>query len=188
MKRRKNKLIVIIKKLIIIILVIFLFFIFLLFSANSINKSIPIFGYRFYVITSDSMNPNINSGDMIIVKKSKKYNIGDVITFKDINENITITHRIIEIEKGDRYVTKGDSNYSKDESQVETKNIIGKVVKKIPGVGIQIEIIKNFRFTIIIIIFLLVWYLLYSNKRDKSNIRKMKKETLKVQDEKKIDN
>ena len=57
--------------------------------------------FRSYVIVSNSMQPTIDPGDVIFIKKSnvEDLEVGDVITFQ--KDSIIATHRIIEIvEKG----------------------------------------------------------------------------------------
>ena len=109
-------------------------------SKNS-NKS-PLFGA--YVIVSKSMVPTINVNDAVVIKRidNDDYKVGDVITFDSslVNYNgVAVTHRIIEKEQlrsnESLYTTKGDNNHNKDSSLVETKDIYGKVLFKIPYVG-----------------------------------------------------
>ena len=72
------------------------------------------FRYKAYNITTNSMEPTINMGDIIIVKKVKdEENLknGDIISFNKNGE--IITHRIIDIVETNgekRYITKGDNN------------------------------------------------------------------------------
>ncbi len=76
-----------------------------------------IFGYYLYDVVTDSMDPTIKAGEVIIAKKVEDANsleVGDIITFKSPYGSFNITHRIVDIaykEDGsvDYFKTKGDS-------------------------------------------------------------------------------
>ena len=72
-----------VKKVLAVILVILIYNIILIFISAE-NDGIELFGYRAYVITSDSMEPAINNGDAIVVKNCEEEDLqtGDVITFE----------------------------------------------------------------------------------------------------------
>lgn len=92
-----------------------------------------IFGITTHVVISNSMEPNIYKGDILIVKRSDTYTIGDVITYID-NSGRSITHRVIAIDVGG-YVAKGDNNTWCDPGTVSQNQIIGKMILRIPGGG-----------------------------------------------------
>ena len=104
------------------------------------ETDINIFGFREYVVSTGSMEPNYNVGDLIIVKEQKKDDIkvDDVINFKIGNGNETVTHRVTEIVEKDGetyYKTKGDNNSSEDVDLVKANQIQGTVVFKINQLG-----------------------------------------------------
>ncbi len=97
-----------------------------------------------YTIVSPSMEPNLRVYDVIVDKKvsnPSEIKVGDIITFistSTISKGLTITHRVValvETENGIEYKTKGDNNMSPDSTTVQFKNILGKVVVKIPQLG-----------------------------------------------------
>lgn len=98
--------------------------------------------YKVFLVQSGSMEPSIMTGDVIVVKKSEKYNINQVVTFKDADERI-VTHRIINQESPYAYITKGDANQANDNNKIEERQIIGSVVFVIPKVGYLIRFIKT---------------------------------------------
>ncbi len=132
--------------LIVILLLIGAFLIYYFISAKIISKKAGVAPkLSLYTIVSGSMAPAINRSDIIVnirVDDFKTLKVGDVITFKSqtsLIENMTITHRIIDIklkEDGTReFVTKGDYNLSADSSPVQQSDILGKTVLKIPKLG-----------------------------------------------------
>lgn len=97
-----------------------------------------------YTIISPSMTPNLNVYDVILdvkVKSPEDIKVGDIITFistSSISKGLTVTHRvvaIIETENGLEYKTQGDNNLTPDSTTVQFKNILGKVLFRIPQLG-----------------------------------------------------
>jgi len=106
---------------------------------------------QIFSVMSGSMSPRIFSGSLIMIKPSQRYNVNDVISYKqkDYVGNLskgTITHRIIKAEKNeDKYVytTKGDRNPSEDTEKVEKEQILGKVTFTFPLIGYAASFAKT---------------------------------------------
>lgn len=89
------------------------------------NRPVSFFGYSISVVQTDSMEPEIMTGDLIIFKQVdfSTLNVGDTIVFKaDDNfkdgagkslEGYTIVHKIMEV-TDDGLVTKGVNNFGND--------------------------------------------------------------------------
>lgn len=176
-KRKKN--VIILKRIIDVIIIILLYNIILVFI-SCLNKidDVSIFGYKAYIITTDSMKPSINSGDVSIVRKTKedKIEIGDVITFKQ--DNKVITHRITSIEEQDGkkvYTTKGDNNNLEDNKKVEYSEIEGKNVLTIPKLGYVINALENQIVFLIMFLLLLILLFFKIRKEEKKEYRREKK-------------
>ena len=121
-----------------------------------LGETPSVFGYSFYYVLTDSMEPEINAGDMILSKKTspEELEVGDVITYigesGDLNGKI-ITHKIIEI-KGDTYVTQGVANDIPDPT-IRSSQILARYVTTIPLAGELFSIINSkYGFVILIII------------------------------------
>ena len=116
------------------IIIIFLFLILALFMYSKFiakDRMPNIFGYSLLRIVSGSMESKYHVGDYIIIKKQDKYNVDDVVTYIDDNNNY-VTHRIIKIDDNE-VITKGDANNIEDET-FDIVNIQGKVVYKLPHI------------------------------------------------------
>lgn len=97
----------------------------------------PTFGrYRLFAIVSDSMEPEIPTGHMIVSEVPKgedSIKVGDVITYEltDAKGNITlITHRVVEIRTnaatgGRMYATRGDNAPGTDSVLPEFSDVVG---------------------------------------------------------------
>jgi len=115
----------------------------IIFVVNSKNGEITyLFDTTAFLNTGTSMVPEIEPGDMVMIKKQSSYEKGDVISFISPDNYIT-THRIIEIE-GNNYVTKGDSNKFIDSKDVNIKDIYGKVILIVPNVGPIINFVSKY--------------------------------------------
>ncbi len=114
------------------------------FSARLSKDQIPTWkGYRMLTVLSGSMEPNIDTGDAIVVKdlgKGEKVKEGDIITFRaKEKQSMIITHRVVGtilvngVPKA--YVTKGDANVSQDFSTVSPDQIMGRYYQRVPYFG-----------------------------------------------------
>lgn len=86
------------------------------------------------VIATGSMEPGINVGDIVIVKKQGF----DLIKENDVVEyslgNYKVIHRVVE-KRENALVTKGDNNYSIDPLLVKEKQVNGVIKARIPYLG-----------------------------------------------------
>ena len=79
-----------------------------------------LFGYRPFVVVSESMLPNYKVGTLLIAKTTEEYEIGRVYAYKNAI-GMTIVHRLIDITE-DGYIFKGDNNTLAD-TPVDKANI-----------------------------------------------------------------
>ena len=84
-------------------------------------------------ILSDSMEPTLYRGDIVIIKKEKRYNEQDIIAFK-VNNDIYI-HRIIASLDGEAFRTAGDKTIVPDQWTVKKEDILGRIIVVIPKLG-----------------------------------------------------
>ena len=103
------------------------------------NDYASFFGNSVFEVQTGSMEPEISTGDWIIVKYDKNIELNDIVTFE--HKGQYITHRVIESYNG-TYVTKGDANSAKD-APISKDKIIGKVTKVLPHFGILRKTIFN---------------------------------------------
>ena len=181
-RKQNNK---IAKKIIDIILIILAYNIILVAISNiNTEKGMSLFGCEAYIIKTNSMEPSIKNGDVVITKKvpEEKIQVGEIITFKQDAD--IITHRIsrIEEENGKKYITKGDNNNIEDSSKITYQEIKGKEIIAIPYLGKIINILQNKIVFWIILLIILIMCFYKIQKQEKSEIRREKK---KIEDAKK---
>lgn len=143
-------------------LVLFVLFIFL---NKAITKSdtISVNGYYVFFVSSGSMEPKLEIGDIILVKKEPKYEVGDIVTYK--LDDVYITHRIIEF-NGDSVICQGDANSAIDDP-VNIRDIEGKFQKKLVIFKYLYALSKNKLFIITLVFVIIIVNVLdiYKNKR-----------------------
>ena len=131
----------------------------------------------FYVVSSGSMIPVLNVGDILIVKDGNTFNslmVGDIIVFNRPQDgDRVIVHRIIEI--SDRFgekviVTKGDANdgiIPGTDFPIREKDYIGTVAYTVPKIGLVLKYLNppvNY-----IIIAGIIGILIYTNIKKKND-------------------
>jgi len=119
------------------------------FLAYGITGVIP--GINTFIVTSGSMEPEIQTGALLITLKTpaEKIKIGDTITYQD-GEGF-ITHEVIkkETENNETYFkTKGIANQFPDPGRINENQVAGKKAFSIPFAG---TIIKNGLLALILI-------------------------------------
>lgn len=94
------------------------------------------------IVLTDSMVPEIYSGDLIICNTAEadEIEVNDVISFFDPAGNGTsiVTHRVVEIveENGEIFFrTRGDNNNTEDKELVPAENLVGIYKMRIAGAG-----------------------------------------------------
>lgn len=161
----KYKTLKIVNKIFNVLLILVLFI--CLYSFINLNllskKYVNFFSYTVFQIGSNSMAPTITTNDLIIVKIDDKIDVDDIITYED--DNKFITHRVIQ-KNNNSYITKGDANNSED-SVVTESQVLGKVVKIMPNMGVWYKVFTTPKviFLIILSLFLFSLAFSYKNKR-----------------------
>lgn len=99
-------------------------------------------GWLPLIVLTDSMYPEIHSGDLIIchTQEAEEIETGDVIAFFDPAGNGTtiVTHRVTEVTTEDgslAFRTKGDANNVEDAMLVPADDLVGVYQKRIPNMG-----------------------------------------------------
>lgn len=147
----------------------------------------PTFGkYRFFAVVSDSMEPEIPTGNMIMdetPRSPEDIQVGTVITFEvaDAKGNITVlTHRVVEIKTINEktvYVTKGDNAPAVDSIVPEYSDIIGIYTGRQCGFFgyffgfMQSESGAIFLFIVLFIVFIVWMLFLYIDNRERRHIQ-----------------
>jgi signal peptidase len=139
---------------VVILMVVLVFF---LVQSNIRGQTPKIAGHQMYIVLSGSMYPEFNAGSIVLVKDvdTNKIEVGDIITYKDIeNEDTLITHRVVEIniEENRSFVTKGDANAVIDPHAIPEDRVIGKVLFSLPYIGLLLDFVRTKKGLLIFVI------------------------------------
>ena len=105
---------------------------------------VPSFGgYCPFIVLTDSMDPGIQSGDLVIdrvVTDAGVIREGDVISFFDPASagQSVVTHRVTAVVSGSDGVafrTRGDANNAEDKAVIPAANVVGLYTRRIRGAG-----------------------------------------------------
>lgn len=116
------------------------------------DKTLSIFNFKISTVISESMEPTINKGDLIVVVGAKEEQIEeeDIIVFYNYLPTTSggfakaeVVHRYVDTNLDGSYVTLGDNNDAIDEIRDENGNtstltyddVVGKYAFRIPFIG-----------------------------------------------------
>ncbi|WP_180954943.1 signal peptidase I [Bacillus sp. V3-13] len=112
-----------------------LFFVFQ--SKGDVEKAPSLFGFKPLTILSNSMQPALDAGDVILINVNQEPKVNDVITYKH-PDGILVTHRAIKKIEQDRktfFQAKGDNNSIDDQILIPRADILGVEAFIIPNAG-----------------------------------------------------
>jgi len=126
--------------------------IYIVISAVAPEKMLDVFNFKISTVISESMEPTINKGDLIVVISTSENDIDeqDIIVFNNYLPTTNggyaqaeVIHRYIDTGIDGDYITQGDNNDSVDtirdsEGNVVTltyEDVVGKYAFRIPFVG-----------------------------------------------------
>jgi len=126
------------------------------------------------VVSSGSMVPTLNVGDIIIVRgvEPRAVTVGTIIIFHSpADYEMPIVHRVIKIDSDGNLVifeTKGDHNPVQDGWRVPSQNLMGVYVAKIPYLGLlSLELRGPLGVTVIILLVALIIAIEYNESKPK---------------------
>jgi signal peptidase len=124
------------------------------------------------VVSSGSMIPTLNVGDIIIVRgiDPQAVTVGTIIIFHSPYEyDMPIVHRVIAVDHQGNLIsfeTKGDNNPGPDGWRVPAENLMGVYVAKVPYVGLlSLELRGPLGVTLIILLVALIIAIEYKESK-----------------------
>ena len=140
------------------------------FTGTSNNGVGNLFGYIPFSIQTQSMEPTIKAGDVVIGKEVDFNTLkeGDIITYWTTvdEQKILNTHRITKVISNGKgsvpsFKTKGDNNQIEDEYTVAAADIVAKYNSKISGLGKAVDFLETQKGFFICIVLPLILFFLY---------------------------
>ena len=140
MTKQKNKSLVFRIVLFVFVGIVFGSLVYTIFAKNVMGNSMPMpFGFGVGVVETGSMEPDLNIGDVIVVKATDDIEVGDWVVFQE--REMLVVHEVISI-NGDMLVTQGKANNAPD-APFDKKYVKGEVVHVFAGVGNLLRIVKS---------------------------------------------
>lgn len=96
----------------------------------------------YVIIQGSSMEPGFHTGDLVIVRRSTEYQVGDAAAYRDPNLNRFVFHRIT-AQNLESYIFKGDNNEWTDSYHPIKEEITGKLWIHLPHMGKVVEKIRR---------------------------------------------
>ena len=121
-------------------------------TLTSNKDGVPnVLGYSPFSIQSNSMDPTLKKGDLIIDKKVdiESLKVGDIISYFDTVKGVNIikTHRITNVSTDEGFYlfnTKGDNNDVEDQTVISDVDVVGKYKEiRIPYLGYLFDFLKT---------------------------------------------
>ena len=163
--------------------------IFTIISVTTFNRNDrSLFGYKAYIVTSDSMSKtDFDAGDLILAKEVDPATIkeGDIITYMSQNPESfgeTITHKVrsltADANGNPGFITYGTTTETDDATIVTYPYVLGRYEKAIPNIGTFFTFLKTTQgyFVCIFIPFMLL--ILYQGLNTIRLFRRYKREQL----------
>ena len=104
-------------------------------------------GWSSYVLVSgDSMEPTMHTGDLAVVRRRPAYRPGDVVAFRvpdgQVGAGHVVIHRVV---GGDErgYVLQGDNKRSPDPWRPARGDVLGRRVLVVPRAGQSLQAVAN---------------------------------------------
>lgn len=127
------------------------------------------FGFGASLVLSGSMEPEITTDDLVLIKKSDKLCVGDVVLYNTGRSNVL--HRITKID-GDMITTQGDANNTEDKPFSKSA-VLGVYIGKIPDGGKFIRFVTNPPFVMAVVFFLMLaafTWMFFEEKKESKRI------------------
>lgn len=133
-------------------------------------------------VLSPSMEPTLHVNDLVVVRASDSYAVGDIVIYQEAN--LLIIHRIIQID-GDTLITKGDHNNTED-TPIQLSSVKGKLVFSVPYAGAAVRLLQTTLAKILLILlaaFLLKLSWRKEKRKDDEELDQIKAEIRKLKAE-----
>lgn len=152
------------------------------------GRETQVFGYRLYVVVTDSMTPELEVGDVILSKsiEPEDIKIDDVVTFIGVEgaqKGLIITHKVVRepyYEEGKGYIlTQGVKQFSTVDPPVPLENVQAVMVRKMTLLSGLFRLLRTpFGFILMIFMPLLLITIIQLVKVTKKSYNKELKEAL----------
>ncbi len=101
----------------------------------------------YVIVSGQSMEPTLHSGDLVLVRQRDSYQAGDVIAYRiprgEPGEGIIVVHRIVGGSAEEGFVTRGDNRTGADLWRPRPQDIAGALWLHLPRVGWLLGLLRT---------------------------------------------
>ena len=94
----------------------------------------------FVTVDGTSMLPGLQQDDLVALRRSESYRVGDVVAYRSPLLRRIVLHRIVAVDNG-RYTFKGDNNTFLDPEHPTRAELVGRLSVRIPVAGKVVPIL-----------------------------------------------
>jgi len=100
----------------------------------------------YVMVSGESMEPTLDSGDLVLTRSHHAYAVGDLVAFRvpegEPGEGAIVIHRIVRGSAADGFATQGDNNGWMDPWVVGADDIVGERWLTVAGAGRSLAVLR----------------------------------------------
>lgn len=103
-------------------------------------------GEHLLTVASNSMEPELNRGDLILIEPIafRNIRIGDIVSYRPANQSeALVTHRIVAIDYQGSRLTLGSDRSKSPDPTIGRSQVIGRVSAKAPWIGRIVSFLRT---------------------------------------------
>ncbi len=101
----------------------------------------------YLVVSGVSMEPNLHTGDLVVVRQLDSYQVGDVVAYRvpegQPSAGAVVIHRIVGGDAQNGFIMQGDNNSGPDPWRPGQAGILGRSWVELPGSGRLLLILRQ---------------------------------------------
>ena len=101
----------------------------------------------YVIVSGESMEPLLHTGDLAIVTRQDEYSAGDVVAYRipagDVGGGMLVIHRVIDGSAEEGLVLQGDNRDTPDMWRPRTQDVVGTLQLYIPHAGTALFLLRT---------------------------------------------
>jgi signal peptidase len=101
----------------------------------------------YVIVSGESMEPRLETGDLVVLSKKRSYQVGDVVAYTipkgQPGQGTFVIHRIVGGSGRDGYLTQGDNRERRDLWRPTPRETLGSMQFSIPGAGLLLTSVRT---------------------------------------------
>jgi signal peptidase I len=102
---------------------------------------------NYIIVSGNSMEPTLHPGDLVLVRTSSSYRVGDVVAFRipegQAGAGALVIHRIVGRSAREGFVLQGDNKSSPDLWRPRPEDVVGRRWLRVPRLGLWLTVLRH---------------------------------------------